>query len=157
MVIATTMARLPSPNLAAPAESASSASHTAQRNTRQKAAIRQVFLQSGRPMGPQEVLEEAAKEISGLGIATVYRNIKTLVEEGWLISVDLPGEPSRYEIAGKEHHHHFHCRSCDKVFELPGCSLALKPHLPKGFTATAHEVIVYGTCAVCGLRPSGRN
>jgi len=128
-----------------------------QRNTRQKAAIRQVFLATGRPMGPQEVLEEAAKEISGLGIATVYRNIKTLVEEGWLIAVELPGEPSRYEVSGKEHHHHFHCKVCDKVFELPGCSLAVKPHLPKGFTATAHEIVVYGTCAVCGLSPSRRN
>ncbi len=108
-------------------------------------------------MGPQEVLASAATAIEGLGIATVYRNIKTLVDEGWLAVVELPGEPARYEVSGKEHHHHFHCRACDKVYELPGCSLSVKPALPRGFTATSHELVLYGTCAECGLSPSRKN
>jgi Fur family ferric uptake transcriptional regulator len=145
---------VPSPS---PSENSARDNKAAQRNTRQKAAIREVFLATDRPMGPQEVLTEAAKLISGLGIATVYRNIKALVEEGWLAVVDLPGEPSRYEVAGKAHHHHFHCRACDKVFELPGCSLAIKPNLPKGFVSTSHEIVLYGTCAACGANPSRRN
>jgi Fur family ferric uptake transcriptional regulator len=146
------MALSPSRNRNASAESKSSP-----RNTRQKSAIREVFLAAGRPLGPQEVLDEAAKGIAGLGIATVYRNIRALVDEGWLTPVDLPGEASRYEVAGKEHHHHFHCRTCDKVFELPGCSLSVKPNLPKGFVATSHELVLYGTCALCGAGPNRKN
>jgi Fur family ferric uptake transcriptional regulator len=123
-----------------------------QRNTRQKAAIRDVFVGMDRPLGPQEVLEHAGTQIQGLGIATVYRNIKALVEEGWLTPVDLPGEPSRYEISGKAHHHHFHCEICKKVFDLPGCPVQIKPQLPPGFVATTHELVLYGECDVCGKR-----
>jgi Fur family ferric uptake transcriptional regulator len=121
-----------------------------QRNTRQKSAIRDVFVAMDRPLGPQEILEHAGSRIDGLGIATVYRNIKALVEEGWLTAVDLPGEPSRYEISGKAHHHHFHCVGCKKVFDLPGCPVEVKPNLPPGFIASAHELILYGKCDVCG-------
>lgn len=121
-----------------------------QRNTRQKAAIRDVFVALDRPLGPQEILEHAGSKIDGLGIATVYRNIKALVEEGWLTAVDLPGEPSRYEISGKEHHHHFHCVTCKRVFDLPGCPIEVKPKLPVGFVASKHELVLYGKCDVCG-------
>ena len=122
-----------------------------QRNTRQKSAIRDVFEAMDRPLGPQEVLDHASTETQGIGIATVYRNIKILVEEGWLTPVDLPGEPSRYEVAGKAHHHHFHCQSCGKVFEVPGCPIDVKPRLPVGFVSTAHEVVLYGRCDICSL------
>lgn len=124
-----------------------------QRNTRQKGAIRDVFVAMDRPLGPQEVLEHAGSRIDGLGIATVYRNIKALVEEGWLTAVDLPGEPSRYEISGKAHHHHFHCVNCKRVFDLPGCPVEVKPKLPDGFIATTHELVLYGKCDVCS-KPS---
>jgi len=122
------------------------------RNTRQKAAIRDVFAEMDRPLGPQEVLELAGSRIDGLGIATVYRNVKALVEEGWLTPVELPGEPARYEIAGKAHHHHFHCTECKRVFDLPGCPVQVKPKLPTGFVATTHELILYGMCDSCACR-----
>src|SRR5436190_11626770 len=127
----------------------SAAPEKSQRNTRQKGAIREVFTSVDRPLGPQEVLDLAGSSIEGLGIATVYRNIKMLVEEGWLTPVDLPGEPSRYEVAGKAHHHHFHCQTCGKVYEVPGCPIQIKPILPKGFVATAHELVLYGKCDLC--------
>lgn len=128
-----------------------------QRKTRQKSAIRDVFIAVDRPLGPQEVLEHAASKIKGLGIATVYRNIKALVEEGWLTPVDLPGDSSRYEVSGKAHHHHFHCRNCGKVFDLPGCPVQVKPNLPAGFVATAHELVLYGRCDVCSVAGAKRN
>lgn len=122
---------------------------TQPRKTRQKAAIREVFLAMDRPLGPQEVLEHAGSRTEGLGIATVYRNIKTLVEEGWLVAVELPGEPALYEVAGKAHHHHFHCEACQKVFDLPGCPISVKLALPAGYVTTRHEVVLYGRCPAC--------
>ncbi len=119
------------------------------RKTRQRSVIRQVFEQTNRPLGAQEVLTAAQQELGGLGIATVYRTIKALAEEGWLVTVDLPGEPPRYELAGKDHHHHFHCRQCGKMYELEGCVDNLKRLVPRGFSVTGHEVLLYGQCAAC--------
>mgnify|MGYP002351117058 CR=1 FL=1 len=119
------------------------------RNTRQKAAIREAFERSGRPLSTDEVLAIAQTQVDGLGIATVYRNIKALVDESWLMAVELPGEPPRYEIAGKDHHHHFRCDRCSRVFELHGCVPAIEALAAPGFTVRAHELVLYGICADC--------
>lgn len=119
------------------------------RNTRQRQAIRKVFAETDRPLGPHEVLHAAQMYIPGLGIATVYRTLKAFMAEGWIVSVELPGEPQRYEIAGKSHHHHFRCRACDRVFEIDGCLTNLTCLTPRGFQLERHEVVLYGTCDVC--------
>ncbi len=121
-----------------------------QRDTVQRRAIRGALEEAGRPLGALEVLEASKSSAPGLGIATVYRNIKALLKEGVVSAVELPGEPPRYEAAGKDHHHHFRCSRCEKVFELGGACLPdLKNALPRGFRVTSHEVLVHGVCASC--------
>jgi Fur family ferric uptake transcriptional regulator len=119
------------------------------RDTQQRRAIRAAIDDANRPLSPREVLESARRGSPGLGIATVYRTLKTWVEEGGLTQVDLPGEPPRYEATGKQHHHHFHCRSCDRVYELQGCPEGLRSLTPPGFSLESHEVVLYGRCAEC--------
>jgi len=77
------------------------------RQTRQREAIRKAFIDADRPLSQEEALAIAKHHHRGLGIATVYRNIKSLVEDGWLIAIDLPGEAPRFEVAGKKNHHPF--------------------------------------------------
>ena len=84
-----------------------------------------------------------------LGVATVYRGVKSLLESGWLRSVKLPDEPDRYEVADKAHHHHFHCDDCGRVFEVDDCPKDLKRLAPRGFRVARHEVLLYGCCAEC--------
>lgn len=119
------------------------------RNTRQRDAIRRAFEDAGGPLAPEQVLDAAQRSVRGLGIATVYRNIRALLEEGWLTPVELPGLPTRYELAGKAHHHHFQCRGCGHVFELEGCAITARHTLPRGFEITGHEVVLYGFCPEC--------
>jgi Fur family ferric uptake transcriptional regulator len=125
------------------------------RETRQRAAIRRAFETADRPMSPDDVLASAQETVLGLGIATVYRSIRDLVEEGWLVAVELPGESSRYEVAGKGHHHHFQCRGCGQVFELLGCVEGFRKLIPRGFRVTGHEFVLYGYCQPCGRGRSG--
>lgn len=120
-----------------------------QRNTAQRRAICDVFLESGRPLGPTEVHKAARRRMRRLGIATVYRAIRDLVDEGWLALVELPGQPARYERAGKEHHHHFVCNHCDRVFEVEGCPGDIDADVPAGFQLETHDVLLYGRCATC--------
>ena len=122
---------------------------TALRNTRQKEAIRAAFVQADRPLSPEEILAYARAQVDSISLATVYRNVGSLVEEKWLTAVEIPGEAARYEVAGKDHHHHFHCSNCDKVYEMKGCDVQLKPRLPKGFRVTGHEFFLFGKCPDC--------
>lgn len=119
------------------------------RRTRQREAIEDAFRAAGRPLSPEGCRERASATVPGLGIATVYRNIGRLVEEGWLRVVALPGSPDRYEVAGKHHHHHFHCRACDGVFEVEACPGGFTGMAPGGFQVDHHEVMLYGLCGGC--------
>jgi|SRR5271156_3148794 len=119
-----------------------------ERNTRQKQAIREAFERAGRPLSTDEVHEEAARTSRGLGLATVYRSIRSLLDDGWLSVVEVPGRNPLYEIAGKGHHHHFSCTTCSRVYELEGCA-SVNAKLPRGFKATSHDLTFYGTCARC--------
>lgn len=120
-----------------------------QRRTRQRRAIWLALETAGRPLGPHEILQRARTEVPGLGIATVYRNVRDLVKERRLRAVELPGAPDRYEVAGKEHHHHFHCRQCDGVFEVETCTGRFDRITPDGFSLERHELTLYGLCPSC--------
>lgn len=122
-----------------------------ERKTGQREAILKAFESAGRPLSPQEALELAKPSANGLGIATIYRNLKSLAAKGVLKVVSLPGQATaRYELCGKAHHHHFHCRLCHQVYEVEGCPGNIEPLVPKGFTLEDHEVVLYGRCWACG-------
>ena len=124
-----------------------------QRDTAQRRAIRKVFGTLNRPLSPQEILEAAQSHVPNMGLATVYRALKSLTESKTVSVVDVPGEPQRYELAGKGHHHHFSCRSCGRMFEMDGCPGDLERLVPRGFVMEDHEVFIYGRCRECETAP----
>lgn len=120
-----------------------------ERRTRQREALRQVIEHAGRPLSPQEILEQAQLTAPGIGMATVYRNLKLLLEAGEIVAVTLPAENPRYETANRGHHHHFQCEACKRVFDIPQCPGELKEIAPKGFKVHRHELTLYGWCKDC--------
>lgn len=119
------------------------------RNTQQRKAILAVFESSEHPLSPEQILDAAKEGHPGLGIATVYREIKRLCETEEIVPVQIPGEAMRYERAGHDHHHHFKCVKCKGVFDFEGCLGNVAGLVPKGFKHHSHEIIVYGTCPDC--------
>lgn len=121
------------------------------RNTRQKAAIREAFERAQHPLSIDEVLNEARSLAVGLGSATVYRAINMLCAQGWLKKIEVPGEGPRYERAEKDHHHHFQCERCDRLFDLAGCVANVKALLPATFSLRDHALVLYGLCDRCAI------
>lgn len=122
------------------------------RRTSQRRAILQALEAAPGPITPQELLERASQQQEGLGLATVYRNLNALEEGGEVVAVHLPNDSTRYEPAGRGHHHHFRCESCEQVFELAAtCPVAVLEGviLPGGFKVEHHELTLYGRCPSC--------
>ncbi len=119
------------------------------RRTHQRDAIRKTFEETARPLAPQEILDLAVKRAPGMGIATVYRTVKKFLGDGLIQIVELPGVPNRYELTGLDHHHHFCCRACDKVFDIEGCPERVLELAPEGFEIESHDVVLYGVCSTC--------
>ncbi|MGQ9855059.1 MAG: Fur family transcriptional regulator, partial [Candidatus Oleimicrobiaceae bacterium] len=92
-----------------------------ERKTRQYQAIYDAIVAARRPLLAREVLALASAAVPRLSLATVYRNLKTLQDEGAITTVVLPGQNPRYELARRAHHHHFQCRQCERVFDLDAC------------------------------------
>jgi Fur family ferric uptake transcriptional regulator len=119
------------------------------RKTKQRDALVSVLERAERPLSVGELLEAASKRIDGLGVATVYRAVGALLEEGRIDAVEIPGEPTRYERSDKGHHHHFQCEKCDRVFDIAGCLDNLRKLAPPKFRVKQHSVMLYGLCATC--------
>lgn len=122
------------------------------RKTRQAKTLQKVLREQQAPLSVDQIWEQARQMEPAIGIATVYRHIARWIQDGWLVLVEIPGQPARYEIAGKSHHHHFVCEVCGVVFELPGCVAGLDSFLPEGFQARRHELAVFGACGLCSLK-----
>lgn len=119
------------------------------RHTKQKETIRTVLSSSPAPLSVAEILTKAKESSPEIGIATVYRHLSHWLREGQLVPVEFPGETCRYELADKAHHHHFLCRICGRVFELPGCVAGLQSIVPEGFETQKHDLTIYGACRAC--------
>ncbi|MCB9829839.1 MAG: transcriptional repressor [Planctomycetes bacterium] len=121
------------------------------RSTQQRAAIRACLEAAPGPLLPEEVLAIAQRECPTLGQATVYRTLAALEVEGDVERVVAADGRARFEPT-RGHHHHFACRSCDRVFDVEGCrssAAALTRGLPEGFLLEGHDVWLQGLCAEC--------
>lgn len=127
------------------------------RVTQQGNAIRQILQNAGKPLSPQEIFDMAQKEVSGLGIATVYRNLKSLQQEGAVVAVELPGQSPRWELAPESHHHHFLCNTCDKLYEINACPEDLQRLLPEGYILEEHDILLRGLCNDCSRNKNLHN
>lgn len=120
-----------------------------QRQTKQRQVIESVLIQAEHPLLPKELWNKARQALPQLGIATVFRTLKKMVEEGGAKVVFLPGDSPRYECSSQGHHHFFKCGECESVVEIKGCPGNLERFLPEGFQLTGHEITLLGRCASC--------
>jgi len=121
------------------------------RSTRQRSAILSIIARESRPLSPYELHALALRAIPSISQSTIYRNLRALEEAGEIHAVSIPGQPPRYELAevAAHHHHHFHCRGCDRVYDLEGCPGGLRGLLPRGFKLEEHTIVLSGKCSTC--------
>jgi Fur family ferric uptake transcriptional regulator len=146
-----------------------------ERQTRQRHAVSRALQESGRSLSPPEILAMAQRDVPSLSLSTVYRQLKSLVGDGAVAAVELPGQPPRFEMAlraaacppgchahGEHHHdlqgrpapgslhrHHFHCLACDQVFPIEGCPGGIEQLVPAGWTVERHDLTLHGRCPAC--------
>lgn len=124
------------------------------RQTRQKHIIESLLREADGPLLPQEILGRAQKELPTIGIATIFRTLKKMVNEGDAKTVHIPGDNPRYEYIGPSNNHHFKCSECGCVSKVEGAPVNLENLLPEGFHLAGHELILFGRCADCSMSHS---
>lgn len=119
------------------------------RSTPQRRAILAAFNGgAAEHLSAEEVFARAAQSMPDLSRGTVYATLAEFVETGLLGSFGTP-EPVRYET-NTEHHAHFRCRLCQRIFDIDVDVPDPLPIRQPGFRVQRTEVRAEGTCAECG-------
>jgi len=118
----------------------------------QREEILKVLYNSNKHLTPEEIYHEVKKINSGIGLATVYRALSFLENEGLVNSISFGIEGKKYELNRGTHHDHMICLNCDKIIEFYDDKLeTLQEKIAKkhGFKLITHELNMYGVCQDC--------
>lgn len=119
------------------------------RRTQQRESIRAALRECAQPVSAQELhtlLE------GGAGLATVYRNLQRLADEGLVDALRRPNGELAFRACGGGHHHHLTCRQCGRVEEVRSCGLdrwAAEVAREHGFSGVEHHAELTGLCSDC--------
>lgn len=128
-----------------------------QRRTRQRAAVDEVLDETADFISAQELHSVLRSRGVGVGLATVYRTLQTLVDDGRVDVLRADGGEAVYRrCVREEHHHHLMCRSCGATVEIAGPTVErwtksiAEQH---GYSDVSHTIEIFGTCPRCAEPP----
>lgn len=120
------------------------------RLTGKRREILEFLLRQNRYVSARELIDHLKVKYPTLSYETVYRNLKTLRDEGMIEESRLEENESKYRIACQtEHHHHYVCIHCGKTLVLEHCPMLELGLAPEGFVVLRHRFEVLGYCANC--------
>ena len=99
--------------------------------------------------------QELHARLDSVGLATVYRNLHRLTEEGEIDSLRRESGEQAFRLCSGGHHHHLTCRSCGRVEEVRECGLdgwARAVAGRHGFHEVEHRAELVGVCFRCASR-----
>jgi Fur family ferric uptake transcriptional regulator len=123
------------------------------RSTAQRVSVLAELMREPDDVTAQDLHARLRRRGSRLGLATVYRTLGLLADEGIVDALShRPGELCYRWCDAGPHHHHLVCSSCHRVVELADCEL--EPWVERvssahGFVPTGHRLDVAGFCADC--------
>ena len=124
------------------------------RGTRQAEALASVLGSLPGFQSAQQIHAELGRRGERIGLATVYRHLQVLSEDGRVDTIrEASGETLYRQCRSAAHHHHLICRSCGASVEVEGRAVeqwAAKVAAEAGFSAVDHTVELFGLCPRCG-------
>ncbi len=94
---------------------------SAQRMTRQRAAIINMLMNSVDHPTAEEIHAAVKAELPDISIGTVYRNLQMLLSEGMIQEISVSKSGSRFD-GNRQPHSHFFCQCCGRVYDVPSYS-----------------------------------
>ncbi|MGA1603464.1 MAG: Fur family transcriptional regulator, partial [Prochlorothrix sp.] len=97
-----------------------------------------------------DILNDLNQDVPTSSQATVYSSLQALREVNLVREVLLEEGVRRYD-ANVDPHHHFRCKACGAIADIPWASLAHidLSHLSSRWQVEGYEVTVHGVCDRC--------
>ncbi len=123
------------------------------RATRQGEAVEQAMRDAAGFLTAQEVYDRLRASGTRIGLATVYRHLQRLADQGALDALtDADGRVAYRRCSTHGHHHHLVCRRCGTTVEVNAPSVeswSARVAHESGFTDVTHTLEIFGVCRAC--------
>ena len=125
------------------------------RITPQREMIVETIAHSGHHINAEEVFAQVQERTSSVNIATVYRTLELLVEQGLASRIDLGEERVMYATYQHGPHIHLVCRQCGQMIDANQDMLSVLNHQLQSeyqFAADLQHISVVGLCSDCQVK-----
>lgn len=116
--------------------------------TAQRKLIHKIIIESDEHPTAERIYELAKREMPSIGLATIYRNLRLMLEAGEIRHIAVYGKADRYDKTLTPHDHCF-CANCGKVIDcdITGMMDFLKEQT--GLTPLSYSLNVLYVCDEC--------
>ena len=108
----------------------------------------------------QQIFEDLHSQGQRVGLATVYRSLQGLAEDGRVDTLrSSEGEVLYRNCASEHHHHHLVCRTCGFTEEIEQSQIeswVSAVAADHGFSDVEHSLELFGLCASCREKGTAR-
>jgi Fe2+ or Zn2+ uptake regulation protein len=123
------------------------------RITKQRKAIFSALQGDNSHPSAEDVYGKVKPTMPSISLATIYRNLKLLVDEGLILEISTSDGPNRYDYQTHDHYH-FICDKCDRVEDV---EVPVQSHLNReldlqGYSVRSHETVFNGFCRDCNMQ-----
>lgn len=120
------------------------------RNTYQKKVIYDYIVNSKIHPSINQIHQNLLMSGESVGIATCYRNLKTLLNEEKVIQIMTSDNIAHFDYV---HDNHFHmvCKCCNHILDMDAASIVINndESLLSRFKADIKNLVIYGICEKC--------
>ena len=124
-----------------------------QRMTKQRQAVLDELTRVTDFRSAQQIFEDLHVQGQRVGLATVYRSLQSLADDGRVATLRSSDGESLYRTCtSNHHHHHLVCRECGFTEEIEQSQIeswvtsVARAH---GFAGVEHSLELFGTCSSC--------
>ena len=124
-----------------------------QRMTKQRQAVLDELTRVNDFRSAQQIFEDLRSQGQRVGLATVYRSLQGLAEEGRVDTLrSSEGEALYRSCTSDHHHHHLVCRECGFTEEIEQSQIeswVSSVAAAHGFGVVEHSLELSGVCSSC--------
>ena len=116
--------------------------------TKQRRLILQIIESSHAHPTAEDIFQEARKQMPKIALGTVYRNLNSLVEDGFIRRVTTSGTPDRFDHI-KVKHDHLVCRNCGQIKDVETDGIINQLKSITGEDISSYELNAFYLCEAC--------
>jgi Fur family peroxide stress response transcriptional regulator len=120
------------------------------RSTYQKKIIYDYIVKSKSHPSINQIHQDLLVNGENIGIATCYRNLKSLVNEGKVIQIMTSDNIAHFDYV-KHNHYHLVCKNCHHIKDMDAETISINDDesILNNFKADINNLVIYGVCKKC--------